>query len=577
MHGRTGASPRGRQEAAMTYDLKITGGTIVDGSGKPGFAGDLGIKDGKVVALGKADGPAATTIDARGKIVSPGFVDVHTHYDAQILWDRMLSISPWHGVTTTVIGNCGFGVAPTKAIHRKLIMQTLEKVEGMSLEALEAGLGNAWPFETFPQYLDTLEKQGTAINIAALFGHTPLRLYVMGEESTERAATPDEIAKMKTLVREAMDAGAIGFGTSVSVSHNGYAGKPVPSRQATVEEMDALVSVMGELKRGLMQITIGRDFSTRQVGGVSRTYNAPVTWTALLSYLYGPGGHRKQLDLAAEQRKSGAMVIPQVSCRPLNFEFTFAEPFIFDVMKFMNELAVEDAKTPGTRRRAYADPAWREKLRRDVTPLFRNWWDRVVIAWAPSARELEEQPLADAARKLGRDPVDLALDLALANDLQARFRMAVMNFDEKEVAELITDPHTVIALSDAGAHASQLCDACYSTYLLGHWVREKKTLTIEQAVHQLTQRPAEMFGITDRGLLAEGRPADVVVFDPRTVAPGPLKRVYDLPAGADRLVSEATGVDAVIVNGRIIRQNGNDVVAADDRLPGRVLRHGRAA
>ncbi|OJU39208.1 MAG: hypothetical protein BGN99_18600, partial [Alphaproteobacteria bacterium 65-37] len=511
------------------------------------------------------------------KVVSPGFVDVHTHYDAQILWDRMLTISPWHGVTTTVIGNCGFGVAPTHAIHRKLILQTLEKVEGMSLDALQAGLGDVWPFETFPQYLDTVEKRGVAINVAALFGHTPLRLYVMGEASTERAATADEIAAMKKLVREAMDAGAIGFGTSVSVSHNGYGGKPVPSRQATVEEMDSLVSVMGELKRGLMQITIGRDFSTKAMAEVSRKYNVPVTWTALLSYLYGPGGHRKQLDLAAEQRKSGAIVIPQVSCRPLNFELTFAEPFIFDVMKFMNELAIEDAKSPGTRRRAYADPAWREKLRSEVTPLFRQWWDRTTIAWAPSARELEEMPLSEAAAKLGKDPVDLALDLSLDNDLQARFRVAVMNFDEKEVAELITDPHTIIALSDAGAHANQLCDACYSTYLLGHWVRDKKTFTIEEAVHNLTQRPAEMFGITDRGVLAEGRPADVVVFDPATVGPGPLKRVYDLPAGADRLVADANGIDAVIVNGRLVRQNNKDMVAANDKLPGRLLRHGRAA
>ena len=561
----------------MSYDIKVTGGTIVDGSGKAGFAGDLGIKRGKVVAIGKVEGPAETTIDATGRVVSPGFVDVHTHYDAQILWDRMLTISPWHGVTTTVIGNCGFGVAPTKAIHRKLIMQTLEKVEGMSLEALEAGLGIDWPFETFPQYLDALEKRGSAINVAALFGHTPLRLYVMGEESTERAAVADEIAAMKKLVREAMEAGAIGFGTSVAVSHNGYAGKPVPSRQATVEEMDALASVMGEMKRGLMQVTIGRDFSTRHMAEVSRKHGIPVTWTALLSYMYGPGGHRKQLALADEQRRSGALVIPQVSCRPLNFEFTFAEPFIFDVMKFMNELAVEEANVPGTRRRAYADPAWREKLRSEVTPLFRNWWDRVVVAWAPSARELEEQPLAEAARKFGKDPVDLALDLALADDLQARFRMAVMNFDEQEVAELITDPHTIIALSDAGAHASQLCDACYATYLLGHWVRERKTFTIEQAVHNLTQRPAEMFGITDRGLLTEGRPADVVVFDPLTVGPGPLKRVYDLPAGADRLVSEASGIDAVIVNGKLIRRDGKDTVGSNDALPGRLLRHGRAA
>ena len=382
---------------------------------------------------------------------------------------------------------------------------------------------------------------------------------------------------MKKLVHEAMEAGAIGFGTSVSVSHNGYAGKPVPSRQATPEEMDALVSVMGELKRGLMQITIGRDFSTRHMAEVSRKYNIPVTWTALLSHLYGPGGHRKQLDLAAEQRKSGAMVIPQVSCRPLNFEVTFAEPFIFDVMPFMNELAKADAKDPGTRRRAYADPAWREKLRSEVTPLFRNWWDRVVIAWSPSHRELEEMPLAAAAAKLGKDPVDLALDISLADDLLTRFRMAVMNFDEKEVAELITDPNTIIALSDAGAHASQLCDACYSTHLLGHWVRDRKVFTLEEAVHNLTQRPAEMFGITDRGVLAEGRPADIVVFDPKTVNPGPLKRVYDMPAGADRLVSEASGIEAVVVNGKVIRQNNKDTIAANDKLPGRLLRHGRAA
>jgi len=561
----------------MAFDLKITGGTIVDGSGKAGFAGDVGVKDGKIVALGKADGEARTTIDARGRAVTPGFVDVHTHYDAQVLWDRMLSISPWHGVTTTVIGNCGFGVAPTRAAHRKLILQTLEKVEGMSLDALQAGLGDDWPFETFPQYLDALDKRGTAINIAALFGHTPLRLYVMGEDATERAATADEIKAMKGLVSEAMEAGAIGFGTSASITHNGFGGKPVPSRQATVDEMDQLVSVMGELKRGLMQITIGKSFSTKEMAEVSRKHGVPVTWTALLSYMYGPGGHRRQLDLAAEQRKSGALVIPQVSCRPLNFEFTFAEPFIFDVMKMMNELSGEEARAPGARVRAYRDKAWRQRFTAELTPVFRNWWERTVIAWAPTARELEEIPLDVAARQRGVDPVDLAFDLSLDNQLGARFRMAVLNFDENEVADLITDPHTVIALSDAGAHASQLCDACYSTYLLGHWVRERKTLSLEQAVHHLTQRPAEMFGIADRGLLAMGRPADIVVFDPATVGPSKLRRVYDMPAGADRLIADAHGIDAVIVNGTVIRRDGRDTVVADGGLPGRLLRHGRAA
>ena len=332
------------------------------------------------------------------------------------------------------------------------------------------------------------------------------------------------------------------------------------------------------MKRGLMQITIGREFSTRHMAEVSRKYGVPVTWTALLSYLYGPGGHRKQLDLAAEQRKSGAMVIPQVSCRPLNFEFTFAEPFIFDVMKFMNELAVEDAKAPGTRRRAYADPAWREKLRSEVTPLFRTGGTAWSSPGRPRTRSSRSSRSPRPRAKLGKDPVDLALDLALANDLQARFRMAVMNFDEKEVAELITDPqhhHRAVA-TPAPMPASSATPATRPTCSATGCASARR-FTVEEAVHNLTQRPAEMFGITDRGVLAEGRPADVVVFDPKTVGPGPLKRVYDLPAGADRLVSEASGIDAVIVNGKLIRRDGKDAVAANDKLPGRLLRNGRAA
>ena len=235
-------------------DLVIRGATVVDGLGNDPIRADVAVKDGKIADIGNIKGDGAKTIDAGGLTLAPGIIDVHTHYDAQVTWDGLCTPSSWHGVTTTVIGNCGFGVAPTRAAHRKLILQTLEKVEGMSLEALQAGLGDSWPFETFPQYLDAVETRGVAINVAALFGHTPLRLYVMGEASTERAATADEIAAMKKLMREAMDAGAIGFGTSKSITHNGYAGKPVPSRQATVEEMHELVSVMGELKRGLMQI-----------------------------------------------------------------------------------------------------------------------------------------------------------------------------------------------------------------------------------------------------------------------------------------------------------------------------------
>jgi N-acyl-D-amino-acid deacylase len=502
---------------------------------------------------------------------------VHTHYDAQVVWDRMMTISPWHGVTTAVLGNCGFGVAPTRPEHRKLIIQTLEKVEGMSAEALQAGLGGDWPFVTFPEYLDAIEERGTAINAAVFVGHTPLRLYTMGEDATERQATADEVKKMRELVEEAMDAGAIGFATSKSITHVGFAGKPVPSRMASYEEIDSLVSVLSEKKRGLMQITIGNEFFMPEMERISRERGVPVTWTALLAGLAGPGSHRRYLDGTAKQRASGAHVIPQVSCRPLNFEFNFADPFPFEIMKMFNELSAADAKDPGARMKAYADPAFRQRFKDELLPNLRFWWERAVIATAPSAPELEEQNLAAAARARGMDPTDLALDLSLASKLGARFRLAVLNHDEGEVAELLQDDKVVVALSDAGAHASQLCDACYATYLLKHWVRETKTLSIEQAVHMLTEKPAEAFGIKDRGLLKEGRPADVVVFDPTTVGDGKLQRVYDQPAGADRLISQATGIEAVIVNGTVLRRHGQDAVLPNAKLPGKLLRAGKAA
>src|SRR5262245_41759521 len=244
-------------EARMDYDLRISGGTLVDGSGRPGVRGDVGIAGGRVVALGDAPGSAAQTIDATGLVVAPGFVDLHTHYDAQVLWDPLLSISPWHGVTTVVMGNCGFGVAPTRPAHRGLILRTLEKVEGMSLACLEAGLGADWPFETFPQYLDAVERRGMAINVGAFVGHTPVRLYVMGEEATERAATPDEVARMRALVAEALAAGALGFATSKAPTHVGYAGRPVPSRVAEIAEIAALAGALGAAGRGIMQATVG--------------------------------------------------------------------------------------------------------------------------------------------------------------------------------------------------------------------------------------------------------------------------------------------------------------------------------
>ncbi len=565
----------------MDYDLKIAGGTIIDGTGAPGSMGDIGIRDGKIAALGKAPGNARETIEARGKIVAPGFVDIHTHYDAQVMWDRMMTISPWHGVTTVVMGNCGFGVAPTRPEHRGLIMRTLEKVEGMSLAALEQGLGYDWPFETFDQYLDAVEHRGTAINVGALVGHTPVRMYVMGEESTERPASELEIAQMREIVRSAIKAGAIGFATSKSQTHVGYSGKPVPSRAADLAEIKALASVLGEMGEGIMQATVGRELFLREFADIARATGRPVTWTALLAGMSGmarPDSHQKLLRDSEALFDRGIKVVPQVTCRPLNFEFTFKDPFIFESLTLFSGISATDHEG---KKRIYASAefrgAFKAKSGSNASGPFSNRWERTIISHCPSDPSLEERNLAEVAGERGCDPIDLALDIALASNLHARFRMSIFNSDEDQVAELLAGRGTVLGLSDAGAHASQLCDACFSTYLLQRWVREKRAIPMERAIWMLTARPAEVFGIKDRGRLKVGLAADVTIFDPDKVGCSKLRRVHDMPAGQDRLVADATGIDAVIVNGIQIRREGSDTVAADGPLPGRLLRHGSAS
>jgi len=556
---------------AERFDLLIRGGTLVDGTGAPGWRGDVGIRDGRIAAMGDVQGTAARVLDADGHVVAPGFVDAHTHYDAQVLWDRGLSISPWHGVTTVVMGNCGFGVAPTRPDHHDLVLRTLENVEGMSLEALRAGLGeDAWPFERFPEYLDAIASWGSAIHVAAMIGHTPLRLYVMGEEATERAATADEIARMAAIVGEAVDAGAIGFATSKAPTHMGYDGRPVPSRLAELDETRALCGVLGERGRGVVQATIGPGLFFEELGGIARETGRPVTWTALLADAFGPDGHRGVLETHARMQAEGRLVYPQVSCRPLQMEYQFAAPFPWESLPLFGPVLQADR---AGRKRIYADPGFREKMREPgQRSMLSGTWDRTVIAEHAPDRRLEERTVADVAAERGVHPVDLALDLALASDLETRFRVAIMNVTESSVAELLRHPAVMLGLSDAGAHASQLCDAGFSTHLLGHWVREEQVLTVEEAVRLLTSRSADIFGLAGRGRLAEGLAADVTVFDPETVACGPLRRVRDLPAGADRLVADAEGIRAVIVEGTVIREDGRDVLDTEAALPGRVLR-----
>ncbi len=563
------------------FDLVITGGTVIDGTGAPGRRADVGIADGRVVAIeagGLADAEATTRIDATDRVVAPGFVDIHTHYDAQVLWDSMLTVSPWHGVTTVVTGNCGFGLAPTRPEHRDLVVRTLEKVEGMSADALRAGLGDDWGFETFPEYLDAVERAGTAINIAPLIGHTPLRLSVLGTDATEREATEDEITTMRAIVGEAMAAGALGFATSKSPTHVGAAGRPVPSRASSVAEIAAIASVLGDTPHGVIQATMGPDLAFAQLAELAQASGRPVSWTALLAGVGGPGVWQYLLDESVKLLDAGIDVHPQVSCRPLNFEYTLAEPFPFESMRLFGPISA--APDLDTKVGIYRDPAFREAFRSKMSsgkagPLAGSWV-RTVVSWFPPEPGLEEQSIATLAEQRGIDPTDLVLDLAIESGLGARFRLAALNYDDDDVEVLLTDPHTMLGLSDAGAHASQLCDSCFSTHLLSHWVRDRRALTLEEAIRKLTTEPAAIFGITDRGLLAEGRAADVVVFDPATVGCSPLRRVADQPAGAERLVADAVGIDAVIVNGTIVRRDGHDTVTASGPLPGHLLRGGHA-
>ncbi|HBZ72659.1 MAG TPA: amidohydrolase [Deltaproteobacteria bacterium] len=557
------------------FDLVVRGGMLVDGTGAPARPGDIGIRRGQVAELGEVRGSAERTIDATGCAVAPGFVDIHTHYDAQVFWDRMLSISPWHGVTSVVMGNCGFGIAPTRPAHRDLILRTLENVEGMSLDALHAGVGADWPFETFPQYLDAIERRGAAINVGAMVGHTPVRMYVMGEESTERDATDEEVREMAGIVEEAVRAGALGFATSKSPTHVGYAGRPVPSRAASLSEIEALASGLGRLGKGVMQATVGRGFFIQELAGIQRKTGRTVSWTALLTGTMGPDGHRKIMAEHEKLAAQGVRVVPQVSCRPLNFEYQWKAPFPFESMPLFKPVSAADFEG---KKRIYADPQFRAAFRAEGGHrLIAGKWEDTVIAVCPTDRSLEERSVAEVARERAMHPVDLVLDLALASNLEARFRVAALNTDEDAVAELLGHPGIVLGLSDAGAHASQLCDACFSTHLLSRFVRERKTLSLEEAVRHLSSRPAEVFGIEGRGRLAPGLAADVVVFDPETVGCSPLRRVHDLPAGADRLVSEARGIRSVIVNGVLIREDGKDCVDPEGPLPGRVLRGGRAS
>ena len=554
-------------------DLVIRGGSFVDGSGTPARRADIGIAGGRIAVIGDVRDRGAREIDAGGLVVAPGFIDVHTHYDAQYTWDPYATSSIWHGVTTTVIGNCGFAIAPCRPADRDLIMRTLVKVEGMSLAAMRAGI--TWGFETFPEYLDHLERCNPSLNVAALLGHSTIRQWVMGGDSQHRVATTEEIEAMSALVRDAMAAGAIGLGSSTAEAHVGENGLPVASRLADKSEFLALTRAMGASGRGVFQATIGPKTTMEDLREIWRTSGRPVIWAAFFQRDDRPEYVPERLAITEAFRRDGAEVTPQVSCRPLTMDFTMKNPYPFEGMPAWQRVM----KEPESRWLAvYGDPAFRAALKDDLDArrfaVFRGRWDLVQVlrVTRPEHKAFEGLSVADLAKQTGKHPVDAWLDLVTADGLSVEFLAGLLNTDEAVVGDLIAHPLTLITLSDAGAHLSLMCDAGYSSTLLGRWVRDRKRLSLEAAVKRLTADPARAYRIPERGELKTGFWADVVVFDPATVDAMPTEWVHDLPAGEPRFISRAGGIEWSIVNGQPVLERGVVVERPAAARPGHVLR-----
>ena len=546
---------------------------VYDGTGGPARHVDVGVDGDRIVAVGdvsraSAEDAGTEVIDLEGRALSPGFVDAHTHFDAQVTWDPALTPSCWHGVTTVVMGNCGFGIAPTREEHRRSIMRTLENVEGMSFDALDAGI--AWSFESFPEYLDAIDRQPIRLNVAALIGHTPLRVHVMREAATERAATPDEISEMCTLLGDALRAGAVGFATSKAGVHAGEDGKPVPSRFAESDEITALTDVLREEQRGILQVTRGPGLQAEDLAAISRRTGRPATWTALVTSQHPRGFATELLD---RTEALGGEVWPQIACQPIVQQITIEEPGPLAYADAIRELLAVPREQ---RKDLCRDRAWRARARADLEDPTRHpggggaaFWDRVGIDESVAHADLVGANLAELARARGIDPFDLMVDLSLDEDLRTRFRCVMTNYDDDEIATLLNDRRALLAVSDAGAHVSQLCDASFSTRLLSTWVREREAISLEFAIWRLTAHPAQVFRIPDRGVIRPGAWADLVAFDPATIAPTPNQRVADLPGGADRLLSHSVGIDSVWVNGVATVRDGEDV---DSGGSGQLLR-----
>ena len=537
----------------MGYDLVIKNGTVVDGTGAARYQADVAIAGGKVAEIGKVTEGAKRTIDAHGLVVAPGFVDPHTHYDAQICWDGAVTPSSWHGVTSVVMGNCGVGIAPCKPETREIAMRDLVNVEGIPFDVLKQGI--TWDWETFPQFMDAAAARKPSLNLAFIAPLTPFRHYVMGEASMERAATPEETAKIAGLIGEAVDAGALGFSSTTLNQHMGFEGKPLACRNASREELKAYANQLKTRGKGAIEIAL-----TRQVGVLEEDQcelldflltesGRPVTFIALFDRDDIPEAVRDTLRRAAPMIAKGAR--PQTSPLPLTREVDMKNPFAFGAFPAWKRVFADMSKE--AHKKVYADPAFRNEFRENLkNPTGFSNWGRIGVynVRNPALKQWEGKSIATIAQEQGKDGVAAFLDLVLADDLECELTMASWNTREDRMRELLNNKAILMALGDGGAHVDMLCDAGYPTYLLGTWVREKEAITLEEGVRKLTSDPADLFGLKDRGRLAKGMPADVAIFDPAAIgSTNHGERRYDLPGGAKRIVMPSKGVEYTIVNG----------------------------
>jgi N-acyl-D-amino-acid deacylase len=563
----------------MGYDLVIKNGWVIDGSGLPRYRADVGVTHGRIAAIGRIRESAREVIDAEGQVVAPGIVDGHTHMDAQVFWDPLGTSSCWHGITTVVMGNCGFTLAPCAKADRHLVMRNLERAEDISAEAMEAGI--EWRWTTFAEFLDAIESLPKGINYSGYLGHSALRTFVMGERAFEQAAGEDDLGAMERELRDALRAGAIGFTTSRSPSHETPDGRPVASRVASWDEVRRLVGVMGELNAGIFEIAgegvdraLGdpglRDYQARLLD-LAVESGRPVTY-GLFSRREAPEIWRTYLDLLEETAAAGGRMFAQVHSRALAAVLSFKTQLPFDrlpVWKELRALPLEEQKhrlrDPELRRRLVEAARERDKRRAigtEARPAVYDWLFVMDTVEGP------HRSVAEVARERGVDPVEAMIALALEKDLELFFLQPIANENQDYALELIKHPRTVVTFSDSGAHVSQLMDASLQTHLLSHWVRAKQALTLEEAVRMLTFDTATHWGFADRGLIRAGLAADLMVFDPDTVGPEMPEVVNDLPAGAKRLVQRARGISATVVNGEILLRDGKHTGA----LPGRLLR-----